>query len=61
MTEEIAYQILGLQKGVSVELIKKRRLKLTQVYHSDNKGVTDGTMMNKINSAYDFLKEKRNF
>ena len=62
MTEELAYQVLGLQKQAPVEEIKKKKKKLTQVYHPDhNKKVSDGTMMKKINLAYDFLKEKRNF
>ena len=53
ITEEEAYQVLGLEPGASVEQIKEAHKKLMSKIHPDHGGST--YLATKINQAKDFL------
>ncbi len=56
MTEEEAYQVLGLEPGVSKEQVKAAHKKLMSKIHPDHGGST--YLATKINQAKDFLLEQ---
>jgi len=58
--EQEAYETLGLLPTATNELIKQVRDRLVYSWHPDGNPGIDEERLKKVNSAYDFLKEKRN-
>ena len=56
MTEQKAYQILGLEEGVSFDDISHARRVLLKKYHQDSKEA-DREKFDDVGKAYKFLKK----